>query len=465
MARKDSGTILQEELYPPGAEHSHAQSARGESARAGSRADTAREELDDARLVDLDVDEESPFLRGQKRVSARRSSLPRKTASRLLWVAIAVAILGVCAIGAAGLYDYGEHSWRFRVESSDNLEITGMQNVTKAQIMEVMGADIGRNIFFVPLAQQKTQLEQIPWVESASVMRFVPNRLKVEIHERTPVAFARVGPHIELIDGGGTLMELPHNHKYSFPVILGMNPGEPLSTRAPRMKAYNELVEDLDSGGAHYSQDLSEVDLSDLDDLKVRVNDPAGDVLVELGSSDYLKRYKTYVSHVQQWRQQFQKLESVNLRYDNQVIVNPDMPDRTGEAKQRQAALPAGAAKAAAAAGVKQAALVTRLGAKERPLPKPVFELSPKKLDPKAAAKKPVARTKWKKTNKGAGRTGGVKTAGKTPALVPAAKSGASTPGAGTKKPAQSVAPAAGNAAIAKPSPAIVKTQANPAPN
>ena len=60
----------------------------------------------------------------------------------------------------------------------------------------------------------------------------------------------------------------------------------------------------------------------------MRVNDPAGDVLVELGSSDYLKRYKTYVSHVQEWRQQFQKLESVNLRYDNQVIVNPDMEGR-----------------------------------------------------------------------------------------------------------------------------------------
>ena len=207
-----------------------------------------------------------------------------------------------CALARSArpaLYDYGEHSWRFRVESSDNIEITGMQNVTKAQIMEVMGADIGRNIFFVPLAQQKAQLEQIPWVESASVMRFVPNRLRVEIHERTPVAFARVGPHIELIDAGGTLMDLPRGHKYSFPVILGMNPGEPLSTRAPRMKAYNELVRALDSGGAHYSQDLSEVDLSDLDNLKVRVNDPAGDVLVELGSSDYLKRYQTYVSHVQ----------------------------------------------------------------------------------------------------------------------------------------------------------------------
>ena len=136
MARKSSGTILQEELYPPSAPH-------------------AREEVDDARLVDLDVDEESPFLRGQKRVSARRTSLPKKTASRLLWASLAVVILCVAAIAAAGLYEYGERSWRFRVESSDNIEVAGMQNVTKAQIMEVMGADIGRNIFFVPLTQQK----------------------------------------------------------------------------------------------------------------------------------------------------------------------------------------------------------------------------------------------------------------------------------------------------------------------
>ena len=449
MARKSSGTILQEELYPAGVERSHIE--------------PAREELDDARLVDLDVDQESPFLRGQKRVSARRSSLPKKTASRLLWASIAAAALCVMALIAAGLYDYGEHSWRFRVESSDNLEITGMQNVTKAQIMEVMGADIGRNIFFVPLAQQKAQLEQIPWVESASVMRFVPNRIKVEIHERTPVAFARVGPRIALIDAGGTLMELPRNHKYSFPVILGMNPGEPLSTRSPRMKAYNELVQDLDSGGARYSQDLSEVDLSDLDDLKVRVNDPAGDVLVELGSSDYLKRYKIYVGHVREWRQQFQKLESVNLRYDNQVIVNPDM-----EGKPRQAALAAPAAKAAAAAGVKQAALITRVGPHEKALPKPVFELSPKKLDPKnAAAKKPAvkAKAKAKKPSQPPSKSATAKPVAKSPAAT--AKSGtvSTKPNVGAKKLAQSVPVATRRPATAKPSPAIAKQQANASAN
>lgn len=370
---------MQEELYPPSAPH--------------RRDEPSREELDDARLVDLDVDEESPFLRAQKRVPARRSSLPKKTANRILWASIGVVILCAGAVTAISVYHYSEHSWRFRIESSDDIEVTGMQNVTKAQIMEVLGADIGRNIFFVPLSQQKAQLEQIPWVESASVMRFVPNRLQVEIHERTPVAFARVGPRIFLIDAGGTLMDLPQKHKYSFPVILGMNPGEPLSTRLPRMKAYNELVQELDSSGAHYSQDLSEVDLTDLDNIKVRVNDPAGDVLVELGSSDFLKRYKTYTTHVREWRQQFQKLESVNLRYDNQVIVNPDL-----QGLPKQAQLTVSAARAAAAAGVKPAALTTRINPHDRTIPKPAFELSEKKLDPKTAtAKKPAVKPHWKK--------------------------------------------------------------------
>jgi cell division protein FtsQ len=432
MARKSSPTILQEELYPPSAAH--------------LREGDAREDIDDARLLDLDADEESPFLRGQKRVSARRSTLPKKTANNLLWAAVAAGAICIAGLGAAWLYHYGEHSWRFRVESSDNIEVTGMQNVSKSQIMEVMGSDIGRNIFFIPLAQQKAQLEQIPWVESASVMRFVPNRLKVEIHERTPVAFARVGPRMSLIDAGGTLMELTPKHKYSFPVILGMNPGEPLSTRAPRMKTYAEMVRELDSSGGRYSQDLSEVDLSDLEDVKVRVNDAAGDVLVHLGSSDYLRRYKIYVTHAQAWRQQFQKLESVDLRYDNQIIVNPDMQRTT-----KTAALSPVAAKAAAAAGVKPAALVTRLPPHDRTLPRPAFELTDKKLDPKAAAaRKPaVPKTKVKK----------VAVKGK-----PAASSKKATPIGKAGKSVAAKKPSAGSAG-SKPSAAVAKTQATPGPS
>jgi cell division protein FtsQ len=347
VARKSSSTAVQEELYPLPRDAS--------DYSASDRDGSAREPFDDSRLVDLEAAEESPFLRGQKRVSVRRGPLPRKTAIRLKWVTLAVVLFMLLGGLGAALYSYGKHSWRFRIDSSDQIEVSGAQHVSHAQIMEVMGGDIGRNIFFIPLAQRKQQLEQIPWVESASVMRFVPNRLRIEIHERTPIAFARIGSHISLIDTGGNLMELAPGpkHKYSFPVITGMNANEPLSTRAARMKNYNELVRQLDASGAHYSEDLSEADLTDPEDVKVMTAGPNGDVLVHLGSGNYLQRYRVYVTHVQAWRQQFDKLDSVDLRYDGQIIVNPDL-----DGMARQAVLTPAAAKAAIAAGVKNAAIV-----------------------------------------------------------------------------------------------------------
>src|SRR5689334_16773116 len=165
MARRNTSTI-QEELY-------------------STPNQQAREELDDARLLDLDAEKESPFLRAQKRVPARRGPLPKKTAVRLLWAALAILIAGIAAVTLAELYHYGEHSWRFRLQSSDDIELAGLANVTRAQVMEVMGGDIGRNIFYIPLDQRQKQLEQISWVESASVMRFAPDRIRIQIHERT----------------------------------------------------------------------------------------------------------------------------------------------------------------------------------------------------------------------------------------------------------------------------------------
>ena len=368
MARRSSTTI-QEELY-------------------STANDPAREELDDARLLDLDAEKELPFLRAQKRVSVRRSPLPKKTAARLLWVVIAVSVAAATALGAAMFYRYEEHSWRFRLDSSDNIELAGLSNVTRPQVMEVMGADIGRNIFFIPLDQRQKQLQQIPWVASASVMRFAPNRLKIQIQERTPVAFAQVGSKVMLIDAGGVLMDLTNKKRFSFPVIIGMSASEPLSTRSIRMKTFNELVHELDSGGGHYSQDLSEVDLTDPEDVKALTNDPAGEVLVHLGSANFLDRFRIYVAHLREWRQQFSKLESVDLRYDQQIIVNPDL---RGTAKQP--VLTQAAARAAMAAGVKPSALVSR---------QPTGTLTPhavavKPLKKPAGLQSSAAQQKWKK--------------------------------------------------------------------
>jgi cell division protein FtsQ len=327
---------------------------------------------DDSELLinpeDLDLDdldsEEAQFLRTQKRVPVRRSAIPRKAASQLRIAGTIAAVVVVCGGLTVWAYSYGMTSWRFRIHSSDSVEISGVKNASRAHVMEVAGADIGRNIFYVPLDERKKQLEQIPWVEEASVMRLLPNRIAVAIRERTPVAFAQIGSRISLIDANGVVMGMPADRKtkYSFPVIRGIAETEPLSSRAAAMKFYNRLVSELGatdgesaSSGPNYVKQLSEVDLSDPENVKVTANDPGGTMVVHLGKEDFLPRYKLYVAHIAEWRQQFQNVQSVDLRFEGQVVVNPDQspkspgsPSSPKSEKPKAAVLKPVSAKAAA---------------------------------------------------------------------------------------------------------------------
>ena len=287
------------------------------------------------RIADLDAVEPSPFLRGQKRVPVRRGPFQRSTANRLRTLLLYLVAGVVASAGALFVFHYGRNSGRFRLESSDAIEIAGAKNATRAQVLEVMGADIGRNVFFIPLDERRRQLEKIPWVESASVMRLLPDHLRIMLRERTPVAFAKVGTRIELIDANGVVMEMPLGGSYSFPVIMGNAEADPLSTRAARMKTYVELVRQLDSTGANYSRDLDEVDLSDPEDVRISVADPQGTLLIHLGSSNYLERFSLYKTHIQEWRQQFERLRSVDLRFDRQVILNPGSPGSAAPAAEQ----------------------------------------------------------------------------------------------------------------------------------
>src|SRR5260370_350818 len=79
--------------------------------------------LDD--LDNLDSADESQFLRTPKRVSVRRSPLPKKTQNQLKKVLIIAAVVLTLCIVALASYRYSMNAWRFRIESSDNIELTG----------------------------------------------------------------------------------------------------------------------------------------------------------------------------------------------------------------------------------------------------------------------------------------------------------------------------------------------------
>jgi cell division protein FtsQ len=217
----------------------------------------------------------------------------------------------------------------------------------------------------VPLAERRKQLEQIPWVQQATVMRLLPDEIRVSIVERTPVAFVRHGQQIGLVDTDGVLLNMPaglmSQHHYSFPVLTGMDAADPLSSRKARVELYQRFMSELDANGQHFSEQISEIDLTDPEDARVLMPEQGSDVLAHFGQDHFLERYQRYKAHIAEWKQQYPKLAGVDLRYDQQVVLEMTHGGDTAQAPVN------------AASGPKLAAAVN-----QPPTPQPTTETSAK---------------------------------------------------------------------------------------
>jgi cell division protein FtsQ len=250
---------------------------------------------------------------------------PASRVGRVFLGLCALIVLGGLATGGYFLKTYIDSDARFRIAGAGNIETIGLTQVTRAEMLPVFGEDIGRNIFYIDLAQRRRQLEEIPWVERATVMRLLPDRIRVDVVERQPVAFTRHGQQIGLVDASGVLLTMPAStmarHPYSFPVLTGIDPRDPLPSRKARMALYQRLLAELDASGQHISEQISEIDLTDPEDARVFMPEQGADILAHFGEDHFLERYQRYKAHIAEWRQQYPRLAAVDLRYDSQVVL------------------------------------------------------------------------------------------------------------------------------------------------
>jgi cell division protein FtsQ len=275
------------------------------------------------------ADEAEAFLRSRRRISPRKGGLLRGLAGhRFGRILIGLVALLICV--AAGVCFWLVRSFfltdpHFRIDSSSQIQSVGNTEFTRAQLLQVFGSDIGRNIFYVPLAKREAALEAEPWIRHAEVMRLLPDTIRIRIEERTPVAFVRIGHDIELVDAGGTILNMSPStlaaHHYSFPVVTGLDPNATPESRAVRMQLFERFFTAINSDGPRLSEQLSEVDLSDLDDVRAVVPAQGTDILLHFGTSDFLARFHAYQQHIAAWRQQYPNLGAVDLRYERQVVL------------------------------------------------------------------------------------------------------------------------------------------------
>jgi cell division protein FtsQ len=224
-------------------------------------------------------------------------------------------------------------------------------------------------------------------VQRATVMRLLPDQIRVTVVERQPVAFVRRGQQIGLVDADGVLLTMAPammaQHHYSFPVVTGIVPADPLSMRRARMAVYERLLAELDANNQRLSEQLSEIDLTDPQDARVLMPEQGRDILGHFGDDRFLEHYQRYKAHIAEWRQQYPKLAAVDLRYDNQVVLEMT-PGTNAVAAAMGESSDAAAAQAEPAAKPQAGTEVAAGSTAEPALSKPV----PTKPDPSAAQAK-----------------------------------------------------------------------------
>jgi cell division protein FtsQ len=271
----------------------------------------------------LDEPEYVPRRGGSLRM--RLGGLPRGVGGRILVGVVVFGALGLVGIAVGGARYYMLHDQRFVLGTATDVQILGDEHLSREQVLSVFAGDLERNVFRVPLAERRADLERLPWVAHATVIRLLPNKIRVSLTERTPVAFVRQGTEIGLVDAGGVLLDMPPetagDPHYSFPVLTGLSAEDPLATRAARVAVYLQFIKELDSSGEHLTNSLSEVDVSNPEDVKALIASGNSDVLVHFGDEAFLSRYREFEQHLPEWKQQYPKLASADMRYEGQIVL------------------------------------------------------------------------------------------------------------------------------------------------
>lgn len=298
------------------------------------------------------ADEEPKYLRRQKPVEIKRRKFGRTAWKTYLRVTMWTAI-GLGAAGAA--FECGRFlltSPQMALLHPDQISIAGNHYVTPESVREIFVADRGKSVLRIPVDRRRRQLEAIPWVEQATVRRALPNRVQVDITERAPIAFLRSGSELSLVDAHGVILDRPLEGDFHFPVVAGISSDTPLADREQRMQLFSKFLQEIGSVRTGAAEQVSEVDLSDARDLRVTLtgfeNDFAAEgspsgaavapVLVHFGDSDFAGKYQTLVDEFGAWRAKAGRIESVDLRFSREAVVNQDTTAISQQAPPKKAA-------------------------------------------------------------------------------------------------------------------------------
>jgi cell division protein FtsQ len=238
-----------------------------------------------------------------------------------LWLGLATLGAVFVSTGLAALkvrrFVTSDPQFTLSRDRRDALIIEGLHYASRVTVQHVFAGDFDRSVFSVPLDERRRRLLAIDWIADASVSRVWPDRLVVRIIERKPVAFVDLRSGVLLVDAQGVLLDPPPQASFAFPVLSGVKEDETDADRRERVRTLLHFEQEM----GYQMKDVSEVDTSDPDNLRVVAQVDHRPVSLLLGDSNFGSRYQNFVTHFPEIEKQSPNVKTFDLRLDDRITA------------------------------------------------------------------------------------------------------------------------------------------------
>jgi cell division protein FtsQ len=280
-----------------------------------SRATALRRGLPGA-SADVGAQADRRFRRSESRPGRRKWK-------KLAWRAgfAAAGMLVLLALAAAGIAVLR----RAPMLQVSHIAVRGNARLSAAEVEALLDGLRGQSVLLVDFSEYRKRLMDSPWVAGVTMSRVLPATIVVRIVERVPMAIARLGHQLYLVDDQGVIIDEfgPQYRDFDLPIVDGLvrspKSGGPLVDDAGvrvtgRFLAAVESRPDL-------RRRVSQIDVSNPRDLIVLLDDDPA--LLHVGDTRFVERLSTYLQVAQRLRDEISEIDYADLRLDDveRIIV------------------------------------------------------------------------------------------------------------------------------------------------
>jgi cell division septal protein FtsQ len=222
----------------------------------------------------------------------------------------------------------GTWSARALLESSlltvKHITVSGNSRLSMQEIEALLDGIRSERILNVDFEAYRKRVLDSPWVAEVSIRRVLPSTVELRVVERVPMAIARLGPQLYLVDSAGVIMDEfgPQYREFDLPIVDGLVAASRAGpvTDADRVHLTGRFVAALESR-PDLRKRVSQLDVSNARDLVAILDN--GPEALHLGDARFVERLTTYFEISQTLHDQFSELDYVDLRFDERVYVRP----------------------------------------------------------------------------------------------------------------------------------------------